>query len=111
MADTDTSLYKLVEAILPTLEDVIFGFLKLGHDCNASESIAFTSARCHIKNRKNGEKKHYTLKFKELFKTGWELLKDIESKKSQEERDTSITKLKNFLEERGKVLCTVISLY
>lgn len=69
---------KLDDSMFESLRSVKFGFLKFGSFCNASESNAFTSARCEIDNIKN-ESKPYTIDFKTLLKLGLDLLKKMET--------------------------------
>lgn len=97
------------DTILSELDSVNFGFLKFGYLCNASESNAFTSARCHIKKRKNQNGQLYALKFIELFQAGCELLKDNTSQTQPVNDNTALKKLKDFKAVKGKALCTAKS--
>lgn len=71
-------LDKKLFACLSKLKSVKFGFLELGSLCDASESNAFTSTHCHIKNITNKENKHFTWNFRSLFRVGYDLLRNIE---------------------------------
>lgn len=68
---------ELDESVVESLGSVKFGFLKFGSLCNASDSNAFTSARCEIDNIKNEESEPYTIDFKTLFKLGLDLLEKL----------------------------------
>lgn len=86
--------------------DVRFGFLQVGSLCNASESNAFTKARCHMTNITNKRNGHYYLEFKELFGPGKKLLEDY--KKNPKSRKSlnktiAIGKLESFLREKGMI--------
>lgn len=92
---------------LSTLPSVKFGFLKFGPLCNASESNAFTSARCEIKNIIHEEHEPYTIDFETLFKLGLDLLKKLKKKTPKKhptlsEGDTAaIEILRNFIEKKA----------
>lgn len=83
---------------------VKFGFLRLGPLCNASESNAFTSARCNITNIKNKENKHYSVDFEKLFEQGVTLLKkyQLRSPASEATAIEAIQKLEIFFKDKGK---------
>lgn len=106
--DTSTNQYehkldKRTFECLSSLRSVKFGFLKFGSLCNASESNAFTSARCEINNIINKESKTYTLDFETLFKLGLDLLEKLrcEKKPTLGERNTrAIEILEAFIEQK-----------
>lgn len=105
--DTSIKTFKdtLDDSMFESLGSVKFGFLKFGSLCNASESNAFTSARCEINNIINEERKHYTIDFETLFKLGLDLLKKwkLENHPCLDERNTrAINILKEFIEKKGK---------
>lgn len=92
---------------LSTLKSVKFGFLKFGPLCNASESNAFTSARCGIIQ----ERRPYTIDFKTLFKLGLDLLEKLKLEEEPTLSDKNITAIKileAFIEQKGRVLCKQI---
>lgn len=94
---------KLNDSMFESLRSVKFGFLKFGSLCNASESNAFTSARCEIDNIKNEESKPYTIDFKTLFKLGLDLLEKWKTKKKpglDERNTTAINVLEAFIKEK-----------
>lgn len=101
-----SQLTKLDQAILCVPDiDVKFGFLRLGPLCNASESNAFTSAKCNIKNIKNKQHGHYYLDMRTLFERGLELLEKCKIKSPERTKDEveAIQKLETFFNEKGKV--------
>lgn len=85
---------------LSTLKSVKFGFLKFGPLCNASESNAFTSARCGIIQ----ERRPYTIDFKTLFKLGLDLLEKLKLEEEPTLSDKNITAIKileAFIEQKA----------
>lgn len=84
--------------------NVYFGFLRLGPLCNASESNAFTSARCNITKIKNTKGKLFSLKFERLFKRGVILLKKYkrQSPALKSAEIEAIQILETFFKEKGK---------
>lgn len=104
--ERQSHLHNLDQAILCLSEiDVKFGFLRLGPLCNASESNAFSSARCNIKNIKNKQHRHYSLDMKMLSKRGIELLEKYKNKPAEltTSEAEAIQKLETFFEKKGKV--------
>lgn len=87
---------------------VKFGFLEFGPLCNASESNAFTSARCHIKSITNKENKHYSLEFRALFDQGLKLLENYKDENPglEHTKPEAINKLEKYFYDEGKGLCT-----
>lgn len=86
---------------LSTLKSVKFGFLKFGPLCNASESNAFTSARCGIIQ----ERRPYTIDFKTLFKLGLDLLEKLKLEEEPTLSDKNITAIKileAFIEQKDR---------
>lgn len=100
-------LHELDQAIscLSDTDDVKFGFLRLGPLCNASESNAFSSARCNIANIKNKHKRHYSLDIRTLFDKGFKLFKKYHRKAPNLKNGEAeaIEKLENFFKEKGEV--------
>lgn len=100
-------LHELDQAIscLSDTDDVKFGFLRLGPLCNASESNAFSSARCNISNIKNKNKGHYSLDIRTLFERGFELLEKYHHKspKLTSSEAEAIETLEIFFKEKGEV--------
>lgn len=86
--------------------EVKFGFLRFGPLCNASESNAFTSARCNITHIKTPKQnKHYCLEFKKLFARGVKLLNRYKLRSPAQNstaKTEAIQKLETFFKEKGK---------
>lgn len=105
-ADTSKKKYKHkldggIFNCLSTLKSVKFGFLKFGPLCNASESNAFTSARCGIIHEERGP---YTIDFKTLFKLGLDLLEKLKLEEEPTLSDKNITAIKileAFIEQKA----------
>lgn len=110
----EEELRKDIEDCLSYLKSVRFGFIKLGEHCDASQSKAFTSAWCNIKNiKETAGNKNYYLKSKQLFKKAIDSLECCMRRETNPETDQKIEaameKLKSFYGSKGKELCTNIT--
>lgn len=109
----EKELRKDIKDCLANLKSVKFGFIKLGEHCDASQSKAFTSAWCNIKNIKEETgTKNYYLKSEQLFQNAIDSLEYFRTRKSPDrssEIKAAMEKLKSFYGRKGKELCTNIT--
>lgn len=100
---TEYKHIKLNREIFEKLSSVKFGFLRLGPLCNASESNAFTSARCNHSDIKDDSNRKYVIFFKDLFPLAITLLEELKDNRTPDDSNiAAIKKLELFMTEKDK---------